>query len=84
MEVKRGTFYAVGVGPGDPELLTLKACRTLEACPVVAAPRTRSGGMLALDIARGAVDLTEKEILPLDLTMAVALSGRQEAHDLAA
>lgn len=84
MEVKRGTFYAVGVGPGDPELLTLKACRTLEACPVVAAPRTRSGGMLALDIARGAVDLTGKEILPLDLTMAVALSGRQGAHDLAA
>ena len=80
MEVTKGIFYAVGVGPGDPELLTLKACRILEACPVVAAPRTRSGGMLALDIAQGAVDLTGKEILPLDLTMAVAAEGRTDAH----
>ena len=35
---KLGTFYGVGVGPGDPELLTVKAIRTLESCPVLAAP----------------------------------------------
>lgn len=62
-----GTFYALGVGPGDPELLTRKACRILSGCPVIAAPRTASGEMLALDIAKGAVDLTGKEILPLEL-----------------
>lgn len=48
--MRNGVFYGVGVGPGDPELLTLKALRTLERCPVIAAPRTRSGEMLALDI----------------------------------
>lgn len=31
-----GRLYGIGVGPGDPELLTLKAARVLEAVPVVA------------------------------------------------
>ena len=37
---KQGVFYAVSVGPGDPELLTRQACRVLEVCDVIAAPRT--------------------------------------------
>jgi precorrin-2/cobalt-factor-2 C20-methyltransferase len=31
-----GTLYGVGLGPGDPELLTLKAARILHEAPVVA------------------------------------------------
>ena len=54
MSEQTGTFYAVSVGPGDPELLTLQAVRVLENTPVIAAPQTASGQMLALDIARGA------------------------------
>lgn len=64
-----GTFYGVSVGPGDPELLTLKAVRILERCPVMAAPRTRRGSSLALEIARQALDLSGKEILYLDSPM---------------
>ncbi len=48
-----GTFYGVGVGPGDPELLTLKAVRVLREVDVVfAAGHERSGRSHALEIAR--------------------------------
>ncbi len=33
-----GKLYGVGVGPGDPGLLTLKAIQVMEACDVIAAP----------------------------------------------
>ena len=69
MEKRIGTFYGVSVGPGDPELMTLKAVRCLERCPVIAAPQTSGGQMLALDIAKGAVDLSGKTILPLHFAM---------------
>src|SRR6187402_2012463 len=35
-EVKSGTLFGVGLGPGDPELMTLKAARVLSAAPVIA------------------------------------------------
>ncbi|HCI21436.1 MAG TPA: precorrin-2 C(20)-methyltransferase, partial [Clostridiales bacterium] len=34
MKEKKGMFYAVGVGPGDPMWMTREACAVLEACPV--------------------------------------------------
>ena len=77
---KQGVFYAVSVGPGDPELLTRQACRVLEACDVIAAPRTKAGRMLALDIAGGAVDMRGKTILPLDFTMAHDAAVREESY----
>lgn len=39
-----GTLYGVGVGPGDPELLTLKAVRLLRQTPVIAVPVSQAGG----------------------------------------
>lgn len=84
MDMRQGTFYAVGVGPGDPELITLKAIRTLSACPVIAAPITGSGQMLALEIARQAVELDDKTILPLRFTMARDEALRRKAHQQAA
>ena len=84
MNSANGTFYAVGVGPGDPELLTLQAANILKRCPVIAAPQTRSGQMLALDIAQGALDLREKEILPLSFTMSHEPALREESYQTAA
>ncbi|GAA6617293.1 precorrin-2 C(20)-methyltransferase [Scytonema sp. NUACC26] len=34
--MEKGRLYGIGVGPGDPELLTLKALRLLRSCPVIA------------------------------------------------
>lgn len=38
-----GTLYGVGVGPGDPELITVKAYRMIQECAVVAYPKKRRG-----------------------------------------
>jgi precorrin-2/cobalt-factor-2 C20-methyltransferase len=42
-----GRLYGLGVGPGDPELLTLKALRILQAAPVIAYPAPDEGPSLA-------------------------------------
>lgn len=48
--MSKGVLYGVGAGPGDPELLTIKAVRTIESCPVIATPQTADGVMIALDL----------------------------------
>jgi len=53
MEQKKGILYGLGVGPGDPELITLKAARTLNMVDVVfAAASTKNAYSLALSIAK--------------------------------
>lgn len=84
MEQKRGVFYGVSIGPGDPELLTLKAVRLLERTQVIAAPQTKSGAMLAYDIARQAVDLSDKTVVPLYFTMERGADKQRAAHEAAA
>lgn len=48
--MSKGVLYGVGTGPGDPELLTIKAVRAIESCPVIAAPQTADRVMVALDL----------------------------------
>ena len=42
-----GVLYGLGVGPGDPELITVKALRILQAVPVIAYPATLGGESMA-------------------------------------
>ncbi len=58
-----GKLYGIGVGPGDPGLLTLRAKEVLEGAGVVAYPVKRMGeGSVALDIIMQVVDISEKSI----------------------
>ncbi len=51
MNNKVGDFYGIGVGPGDSELITLKALRIIKSVDCIFAPRADSkGSSLALDI----------------------------------
>jgi len=60
----KGKLYAIGVGPGDPELLTLKAVRLLREVPCICVPKGREdGSSLALSIVKNALPLDGKEIL---------------------
>lgn len=80
MEIKKGVLYGVGVGPGDPELLTVKALRVMQHCPVLACPQTKSGEMLALNIVQQAMDVSGKTILPLYFTMSRDAEAQRQAH----
>ena len=48
-----GIFYGIGVGPGDPELLTVKAIKAIEQVDVLIAPKTeKKDGSVALTVAK--------------------------------
>jgi precorrin-2/cobalt-factor-2 C20-methyltransferase len=62
MPVESGRLYGLGVGPGDPELLTLKALRLLRAVPVVAYPAPEHGNSFARSIVAAWIERHQREI----------------------
>jgi precorrin-2/cobalt-factor-2 C20-methyltransferase len=78
-----GTLHLVGVGPGDPELLTLKAVRILGVADVIAYPTTGEDAALALSIAGGHLN-PAAERLPVAIPMQVERAPAQAAYDVAA
>lgn len=79
----KGILYGVGVGPGDPELLTAKAIRLLRECDAVAAPKSADGRQTALDIASPYIG-QDKSILLFDMPMTHDRQARNASHDAAA
>ena len=60
-----GKLYGIGVGPGDPELLTLKAKRILKTVDYIAIPKTASDrDSVALSIVEGVLE-TKKDVIEL-------------------
>lgn len=66
----KGTLYGVGVGPGDPELMTLKAVRLIRENMIIAVPGADPKETVAYKIAVQAVpELAEKKLLPIYMPM---------------
>ena len=80
---KSGTLYGIGVGPGDPELLTLKAHRLINECDVLAYPAPEVGEGLALQIVSPLLT-NDPDLFPLRLPIAVSPFPAQQAYDQAA
>lgn len=66
----RGTLYGIGVGPGEPELMTIKALQCIRCCNVIILPAAPKEDCHAYRIARAVCpEIEEKEIVCLPFPM---------------
>ena len=69
-QCKQGIAYGIGVGPGDPELLTLKALRRIREADVIAVPGEKPAETTAYRIAIQATpEMANKTLIGLDMPM---------------
>ncbi len=78
-----GTLYGIGVGPGDPELLTLKAHRLINECEVIAYPAPDDGPSFARSIVETHLGSQKVEI-PIVIPMRVERFPAAQVYDEAA
>jgi precorrin-2/cobalt-factor-2 C20-methyltransferase len=78
-----GTLYGLGVGPGDPELLTLKAHRILRDTYVIAYPQPDNAPSFARSIVAQYLTAEQLEI-PIIVPMDVKRDPAQEVYKLTA
>lgn len=78
-----GTLYGLGVGPGDPELITLKALRLLQSVDLVAYPALEHGDSLARAIVAEHLPAGVEEYA-IRVPMLVERFPAQEVYDAAA
>ena len=77
--MKKGTLYGVGVGPGDPELVTQKAVNTLKKADVIAVPVKGGGEKTALNIVKDIV--AGKHLIYCQTPMVRDKARLNEAYD---
>jgi len=76
-----GTLFGVGVGPGDPELLTLKAIHTIENCPYIALPSEDKETCVAYNIVKKVFpSIDEKSFLYISMPMTKDTSVLKKSH----
>ncbi|WP_434053731.1 MAG: precorrin-2 C(20)-methyltransferase [Roseibium sp.] len=78
-----GTLFGIGLGPGDPELMTLKAHRLISSAKVIAYPAPDTGESFARSIAASTIPEGAREI-PIVVPMRVDRFPAQEIYDKAA
>ncbi len=80
--MRKGILYGVGVGPGDPELITIKAVKAIESSDVIAVPG--SGGKEEAALKAAEAYVKEKPVLRLRMPMTRDKSLRDSYHAYAA
>lgn len=78
-----GRLYGVGLGPGDPDLMTLRAVKLISSAQVVAYPSLEGGASFARSIAADHIPAGAREIA-MDVPMTVERAPAQEAYDVGA
>jgi precorrin-2/cobalt-factor-2 C20-methyltransferase len=78
-----GTLYGLGIGPGDPELITVKALRLLQGAPVVAYPAPEQGESLARAIVAPLLPGGQTEVA-IRVPLVTERFPAQEVYDRAA
>jgi len=78
-----GTLYGVGVGPGDPDLITRRAARLIEGAAVVAYPALAGADSFARSIAATLIPPAAREIV-INVPMTLDRSPAQQAYDIGA
>lgn len=78
------TLYGVGVGPGDPELLTLKAVRVIKESDIILVPGEDPKNSVAYKIASQAVDLSKKTVIAVEMPMTKDEKVLEASHQEAA
>lgn len=80
-----GKLYGIGVGPGDPELLTLKALRLIKESSIIAVPGNTVQKSVAYEIVKGAYpQLDQKILVPVAMPMTKDPQILEENHEKAA
>lgn len=76
-----GILYGVGVGPGDPEQMTLKAVRAIRENDIIALPGAEPKETFAYKIAEGAVpELADKTLISVYMPMTYDKREQQKHH----
>ncbi|MFV0245333.1 MAG: precorrin-2 C(20)-methyltransferase [Qingshengfaniella sp.] len=83
MTAENGTLHGVGLGPGDPDLITRRAARLIASTPVIAYPAREDGTSLARSIAADLIAPGTREI-PIPLPMRGDREPAQAVYDRAA
>ena len=78
-----GVLHGVGIGPGDPELITRKAARLIEGAAVIAYPTLAGAPSFARSIVAGLIPAGAEEIV-IDLPMLTERGPAQAAYDVGA